>query len=190
MWPEDARDVSYSANQVVPSDNLNEIQDRIVDLHRQHVILLREAEIEEWDSGSGHYRMGWRLAGSNPEWGWECQNNGEEIRFPLAGLRTETNPVRISRVRLKVYNSGTPAMVANLYKMDMQFDAAATAPALGSSLASDTATTANWEVLELTPASPIELTADALVMVCVTSAVAAERIAAVEVTLLPIKPTP
>jgi hypothetical protein len=182
-WPDDAKDITYAADVVVPSDNLNEIQDRIVDLHRSRTMVILGAYPDldgaqnpcwEFQTGASNY--------------WLC-DVAQGLTFLIRGIVG----YRLSDVEVKYYGGGAGTPAIDLYKIDQNFDSATTAPARGSAIATQYATAHNgaWANCSLTPTSPPEtLAADNIFMIDLVPGQIGDRCGGIRVTFLPLTPTP
>ena len=194
-WPYTAPDRIYSANMEVTSDNLNEIQERIVDLHRDRTIVLTEGFAT------------WYAAGPSPSWirlagfyeqGYVSLVAATDLVFPVVVPipTTGTNGAVIKSYSVKWYNNNASADKPNvvLYSTDGLYVADASAPSAMTSL-SDMAAVADiggnaWGKRTV---SGLSLTTNAegiaFLIVCTCTNVG-DKVAGVEITYQPITAEP
>ncbi len=190
-WPLTGRYVDAAPGVPIPSGLDNELQDRILDINKRHPLHLALAYCGE---GSGVKTwLPFDMTASDFEAGWKNITFGHELVFPFDGRRSGPNGSKIYAVEAKVQSAGASNLVANLYKVTTNIDSPGTAPSIGSSLATATATggAGVWDELLLTPASPVTLSADErLIIVFINGTSAGDRIATVRVDQDPLVPTP
>lgn len=182
-WPEDAKDVTYAALVEVTSDNLNEIQERIVDLHRSRTKVITSA-IPEFNQ-AGSYETAWEWSANAY---WDCYV-ALSLYFFIEGI----SGYRLSDVEVKYYGGGASAPAIDLYKSDQNFDSSTTAPALGAAIATQYATAQNgvWVTASMTPTSPPEsLGADNVFILDLVPGQINDRCGGIRATFLPLTPTP
>jgi len=180
-WPIDAILRTYGALSQVFSADLNDIQNRIVDLHRTRIVPI--------STGLPKAPLGvleWSFDSDQPEFGWTCITAGGDLQFPIP----IPDGCKLKAVRVKVRNNAAASLVADLYEIDHKIEAATTAPTIGGSLANDvSAGGAAWDTLLLDLADQ-EMVDYRQVVVELTAASAGDQVAAVYATYEPITPTP
>ena len=118
-WPLDANDVVYSGEQIVPDTNLNEIQERIVDIHRERsqtfwpTVCEMPLSVPSWAPQGG----------TTPEWG--CITGGETLWIPVSLPPGSV----IKQVVVKVYLAAATGLFVRLDKVQANFASGTTAPA-------------------------------------------------------------
>lgn len=145
-FPSTARDVSYTALQRVPSANLNNIQDAIIDLWGY-----RDA-VQQWIST-------FDATTSQPHWHFTsatdylirnvAASGGTAVLLLQLGLPAG---VVLEAVRVKVFvpTASGGSLSFTLQYVDVEWDAAATAPsATALDSASSGASTNAWEIVDL-----------------------------------------
>lgn len=181
-WPINAIIRTYAALSQVFSDDLNEIQNRIVDLHRPRLLPITQACIKEDAGGIGE----WYFDTDAPETGWTCVVTNGVLVLPIE----IPDGAELQAVYVKVKNDSTASMVADLYEINHNIEAATTAPAKGSSLATDSAAGSGaWDTLTL-DLTDQEMVDYRQVIVEITAATASDFVAAVYALYQPITPTP
>jgi hypothetical protein len=178
-WPIDAIIRTYAALSQVFSNDLNELQKRIVDLHRSRIVPITLANAK---GGAGE----WNFDTDAPEFGWTCVTGAQPLVIPIP----IPDGAKLKSVRVKVRNNAAASMVGDLYEITHSIEAAAVAPTIGASLANDTAAGAGaWDTLRLDLAD--QEMVDYRQIVCVISSpTASDSVAAVYATYEPITPTP
>jgi len=139
-WPLDANDVVYSGEQIVPDTNLNEIQERIVDIHRERsqtfwpTVCEMPLSVPSWTPQGG----------TTPEWG--CITAGETLWIPVSLPPGSV----IKQVVVKVYLAAATGLFVRLDKVQANFASGTTAPAFTNveAPASPTGTGA-WNVVDM-----------------------------------------
>lgn len=160
----------------------NEIQDRVVDLHRPRILPITQACVKEDAGGVGE----WYFDTDAPEAGWTCVVANGVLVIPLE----IPDGCELERVYIKVRSNAAASMVADLYEINHNVEAATTAPSKGSSLATDSAAGLGaWDTLSL-DLTDQEMVDFRQVIVEITAASAADQVAAVYARFLPITPTP
>jgi hypothetical protein len=178
-WPYDAVKTTYGSLQPVASADLNDWQNRIVDLHRERKISLLTG-IPEND------------ASHHPYWDyvslfWWVANAAAHIVFPIPCQ----SGFRLKNVHVKYYGGGAAAPTIGLYGYSANFDASATAPASEAALATyTTASNGAWVSAALTPAATELAGVDRTFFVDVLAGQSSDRIAGIRATFEPITPTP
>jgi hypothetical protein len=187
-WPEDAVDVNYGPLDVVSSDNLNEIQLRIVDCHRVRAEI-RFAAYPKWNSNA----PAWEPDDAGSMLTWKCITAGATGILYLPFEAREA--VVLVSVDIKFYLATATGLTFQLYLQDDSYDVAATAPAWGSGVAGAGPTTPTlgaypgWGVVTLTPTSEVVLTDQDRLMVWCTDPDANDEIASARWNMRPIDPT-
>ncbi len=179
-WPIDAILRTYAALSQVFSDDLNAIQNRIVDLHRERAVPI------VWAAKEATGTLGWTFDTAQAEYGHICVTAAST----LVGLINLPNGAKLKSVSVKVRNDGAASMVGNLYEVDHKIGNSTTAPAKGSTLATDAAAgSAAWDVIVLNPTDH-EVADYTQLIVEITAASADDMVAAGYAVYEPITPTP
>ena len=174
VWPYDAVPTVYAPLMPVESDDLNELLERVVDVHRERKITL----VLAMDN-----------TGTN-QWTWMgtawVAVSAATITFPI---QVPTG-WRLKNARVKCQSNGAVGFVLGLYAYSAKFDSAGTAPAVEAALDSDVLVTSGWAILDLTPAATELATNDRIFLVTVAAGQAGDIVAGIRVTFEPITPTP
>lgn len=181
-WPIDTRDESYTALTAVPSDNLNEIQDRIIDIHNVRSRTFINGMVESVGGASG-----WDYNHAAPR-GWVNVNAGR-LLIPIA-FKSLNPIIQANGVSVKYYISAAVGLDMELFLCDAQFGAAATVPT-SSSLDSYTSTGGSppdWRITTFS-FSAQALDEDQYLAVVFTNPDAGDIVAGVKVEFQPITPT-
>lgn len=180
-WPNDARDKSYSALTSVPASNLNEIQDRVVDLHRDRDITFRGGFAED---------TFWELDDVDARFGWDCiatSAGADALEIPFI-FRTS---VIVSRVRVKFFMNAVTVMTLQVFERDLELAVAATAPS-GVAIATQNESGGappDWRVHDFAGLSHT-IAVDSSLSLLVSNPTVGNRIAGCVVTFQPVTPTP
>ena len=120
VWPYDAIDNTYGALDPVLSANLNQIQNRVVDLHRDYEVIYMEA-MTQLNAG-----MTWSIVKTQEQSGWQARIGAEPIYFMC---RHQTGGI-LESVQVKYFNNGgapvTPDVV--LFRVTPNFTVTAGNP--------------------------------------------------------------
>lgn len=142
-WPTDAFHTALTANQPVPSDLLNEMQERIIDLHAERKLVVADL-IPVWDATAGNPYWTRADATDEPSWGYLGGYVGAgytayfEVRLDGPDVAGNSDGAIVTSLTLKGFNNHatTPGFFTfDVYKVAHSFGAATTAPAKGSVLA-------------------------------------------------------
>lgn len=185
-WPYDAVYQAMSAGMELASALMNEIQERIVDLHKDHTICLYEAWSDFDTSGAQNY---WEIDAATPSKGYETIATGGRLWYCFQSREG----VVLKSMKVKYYNSdASPALpICTAFVDDMHFDVAATAPSFGTAVgtvAGNVASTA-WGISSVTGLSAPVLAGQKLVVV-VDALKVGDFCAGVQLTVQPLTMTP
>jgi len=191
-WPIDAIDVNYAAGMHVPSANLNQIQNRIVDLHR----LRQEVRVTAVSGVDSSINPSWAPDSVNPEQGWAPRGGPGGDTALYFWIRARAG-AQLAMVEIKYYNADPTLAAVNtaaLYSVDARFSSGATIPSK-TTLVAPTAFgngALTWTTLTLTPAAADELGDDHTWLVVISGYMHPydDRVAGVRVKIQPITPTP
>lgn len=189
-WPIDAKDVTYAPLTPVPSDNLNEIQDRIVDLHR----VRKRVFFDGFPAIDGS---------SNPAWGvqssrltWDCKAGGATSYLTIP-IQFQGQDAIVVSVEVKYRIATAVGLQLALYEVDHHFDVAATAPALniiGSVFTSSGGSPPDWRIHDGTGtwagSLPVTISEEESLILAVADPDLGDEISGVWVEYQPITPTP
>lgn len=183
-WPLDAKHTTTANDGAAHSVLFNEIQDRIVDLHRLQTVSL-VAGLCDIDVSND---PAWKLSGGGAQQGWECRNTNSILLMPVE-YRIGTNSAAIKQIEAKVYNTSTASIQMDLHIVDLKMSDTTTAPVMGSSEGGIAAAEdSSWEILSV---SGIDVTigSESLAVVIFTLATQADLVAAVQVDIEPLTPS-
>lgn len=185
-WPIDTKHTVFAAQVPVPSDCLNEMQDRIVDLHsaRSRTFINGISRVDVSDNPCWEY-----AGGSSPYVGWENINGGGEliVNAQFEGLNVV---LPANGVKVKWYIATAVGLVAKLYLMDAQFGASGTVPtrSLLDTITSSGGSPPDWRVETFT-FSEQTLDEDQWLAVEFSDPDAGDMVAGVRVNFEPVTPT-
>ena len=180
-WPLDALDITYVADRDVPSDNLNEIQQRIVDLHAVH-------QVTFFNGVSQGNPPDWTQAAGLPEQGWEAVGAGGRLLIPIQ-LHGQNHI--IDEVRVKYYIAAAVGLTIDLTLIDGKYDAAATDPTaagVGATHTSAGGAPADWRVAEWTALAQT-VDDESFLVVRIANHDIGDRVLGAQVQFQPITPT-
>lgn len=187
-WPYDANIRTFGALQQVPSNDLNEIQERIVDLHRVRVI---DSTIGLLPTDATAAGWAYELLASISGFGYRATTgNGAGTEAMVFPIHTPDG-YRLNTVEVKTYatNVGYPRFT--LYGLDSKIASSATAPVPGVLSSAATPGGTGWNTLTLTPTvTPAVITADLSVYVLADIPYINDEVIAVQANYYPITPTP
>ena len=182
-WPVDDRDYDFSVLGQVPASTLNEIQDRIIDLHRSRtrVFWPTVAECEVGATGL----MAWTPASSILPY-LTCLYADRDLWIPIHLDETAI----ITDITAKVYKTAD-GICAKVDKLDCVFDTDAGVPVF-SNLAGPAASVGGaptWEVIDLSSPCPFTLAVDEMIFVKITTPDVGDHCAGAQVMYQPLTPT-
>lgn len=187
-WPQDDRHYAFAALSPVPADTLNEMQDRIVDLHRERKLIV-DAYSTELD---GSNLPAWVTATANP-W-FICRAAGfglcARARFPHGAI--------IKEIHAKVYLASASGMTIDIYQDDTNMAVAATTPtsiSLGNQLTPAPGGYPTWDVASWTDGvngfSETTIPNDSMIRVLFdNNPSTSDLVGGVQIVYEPITPTP
>lgn len=189
-WPNDARHFTFGKGLWVPSVTLNEMEDRIVDLHRERTRVFWPSAFECETAGTG--LMGWVPQGGVLPW-FGCLYADKSLWIPISFQVG----VVVKAVDVKVYKTAD-GIRAYLDKVDIQTDGTATTAPTFSNLSAPAASSGGapcWEVIDLSSGLPVTLAADEVLLVRLGpgsggAPAVGDMCAGANVTFEPITPTP
>jgi len=171
---------TYAPNVTVDSDDLNQLaehQKAIVDVFGSWTEMIVDAHSE---GAAATAVLGWALRSAVNGYDYIGGPGGLWYKIPAR------IGAQVSQVRWKAYiNNATPGNypTIGLYRLTFNFGAPTTAPATGSAIASGNASVnSNWNVVTVTPGTPIECLADTSLVAYVAAFTVGDRSAAIEVT--------
>lgn len=177
-WPYDAKHYTFAGNLYVPSATLNEMEDRIVDLHRTRTLVLYDAYSAESGSWVDTTHDYWQLGGYSSD----------------AGLYFDFRAVEgmiITKVEAKVYNADGSSQTFHLapFRGNVHFDVAATAPAWeGATDYTKSVATTAWDIITSGTVS-LAITEGQKFSAKVIGVTVGDRIAGVQITYQPLTAT-
>ncbi|HHE72640.1 MAG TPA: hypothetical protein ENL34_10220 [Chloroflexi bacterium] len=184
-WPIDALLRTYTSKMQIPSADLNNFQQRIVDLHAPRIIPVTRALIKDYVTGGTDVALQWQYDTADLTLGWTCRSNADPIIFPIPIV----DGAVLATVYVKVYNSAAATLTAHAYEIDHKVEAATTVPAKSASLANDAAAGATaWDTMVLSIDQV--MAAYRQIVIEVDAATVNDRVAAVYAAYQPITPTP
>lgn len=185
-WPLDAKDHTFSALGQVPSDTLNEVQDRIVDLHRDRTIMVSSYFCET----DGANLPSWTQHTTEP-W-FTCR-----AAYSLSGRIGLPHGSIVKSVKVKLWLDAATGMKLDLYADDTNMAVSATVPtalSIGDQLAPTYSVAAAWFTAEWSTGvagfTDWTVPADNCLRVLIDDPDASDRISGIQVTYQPITPTP
>lgn len=113
MWPLDARYATAAPQGVVPSSLLNELQDRVVDLHRQREATFIAGAPQGVAGGSGR-EVAWELEDAAGVFYWACYVADKYLTIPLY----LPEMVQVIEIRAKVLIQTAEGISCKLYKLE------------------------------------------------------------------------
>lgn len=181
-WPFDARDKSYVAGDFVPSANLNEIQDRIVQVFEPRKVFVFDPIVPV----TGAYALTFGTSPASATY-WTAYAAGSTLYY---ALRVQGGPAKVLSCEVKAYQAGATAFQRiAAYRLDGKFDDAGVGPQTLLQIGSGTMGwgSATWG--EVTVPCVADVTEEHQIVVEVVAGASGDRVGGVQFELANIRST-
>jgi hypothetical protein len=183
-WPFDAIFKAFVFQTPIPYEVLNEVQERIVDLHRDKTQVFWPGTFENEGAGVDADELSWCAAASlNPE--MTCLADDRDLWVPISLPRGAV----IKQIDVKVYVLAATGLYVRLDRQDCQFDNSTTQPTFSNIEAPAAPGSSGWHTVSM-PGLSYTVAGDDMYLVRIGGASAGDRCSGAQVTYQPITPTP